>query len=143
MGFVPPLAKKLPLRLTSAGPPGAGAQKYGVGAGGVLSQLGFAAVVPGVLITALTTESKDKPSIPDTLDGLNNACQADVPTSLPVGRFPANLSRSLLIVKFALTIFSTAVTSSSSGFALFGLLTQTRQAFLFIYAEGSSGYVPV
>src|SRR5580692_2134931 len=119
MGFVPPPARKLPLRLTSAGAPAAGAQKYGVGAGGVLSQLGFAAVaawLAGVWMTALTTESKDKPSSPEALEGLNSACQAEVTTSLPAGRFPDNVNRSLLIVNLELTIFSTDVTSNSTGF---------------------------
>ena len=83
--------------LTSAGAPAAGAQKYGVGAGGVLLQLDFAAVDvwrAGVVRTALTTESKANPSSPDALEGLNNACQAEVTTSLPVGRLPDSFRRS-------------------------------------------------
>src|ERR1035438_6017015 len=133
MGFVPPPAKKLPFRLTSAGAPWAGAQKYGLGAGGVLSQLGFALAAPwagGVSTTALTVESKDKPSMPDALDGLKSACHAEVTTSLPAGISPDSVKRSLLIVKLALKIFSTAVTSNSSGFAAFGLFTQTRHSSL-------------
>src|SRR5580692_10001002 len=133
MGLVPPPAKKLPLRLTSAGAPWAGAQKYGLGSGGALSQLGLTVVAPwftGLSTTALTAESKDNPSMPDALDGLNSACHADVTTSLPAGRFPDSFRRSLLIVKFALTILSTAVTSSSSGLASFGPFTHTRHASL-------------
>ena len=90
---MPPPAKKLPVKLMSGRLPWLGAQKNGVGAGGVLSQLGFAALafwVTSGSSVALTTESNETPSSPVIRGGLSNACHAENNASFPAGTFPDN-----------------------------------------------------